>query len=139
VTPGCCRADADCDDEDDCTSDRCASTLTCEHQAVHFQVGTVLDPALGVGACRNDRVPRAIGRLLGQASRLAERASRQPKRTRVRSLLRLAKHKIEAGRRKARRAGSAGHISSGCAAGLDTLIGESWARPGECLARAALR
>jgi hypothetical protein len=137
--PDCCRGEADCDDDDDCTLDRCGPTRTCEHQAVHFQVGLLLDPGLGIGACRDDRVPRAIARLLGQASRLAERASRLQRRTRTRSLLRLAMRKIDSGRRKARLAASEGRLSSGCAAGLETLIRESWARPGECLARASLR
>lgn len=138
AVPGCCRADAGCDDGDDCTVDACAPTRICGHEPVRLHAGALLDPALGVAACREDHVPHAIARLLGQASRLAERATQVHRPGRARALLRLAMRKIDLGGRKVTRAADDGRVSARCAAGLDTLIRDSWALPGRCLVRSAV-
>jgi hypothetical protein len=138
AVPGCCGTDADCDDGDPCTRENCAASRTCERERVQFQPSGLLDPGLGIAACRTQRVPRAIARLLGQASRLGQQASRTHRPTRARTLLRLAMRRIDASRRQASRAEHGGRISADCATALDTLIDRSWSLPGQCLI-AALR
>ena len=131
--PGCCTRDADCDDGDACTVDRCGAA-GCEHAVVDFDaVRTGIDGALATASC--DRLPQGVTVGLGRARAFVDRAASLTAAGVMRPLARALARLRAAGRQSAA-AGSRGRLSPGCAADLVARIDQARQRT-TCLASAA--
>ena len=115
-----CATDAECDDAEACTIDRCSDTQECVHQPMTLgDVSAGFLGVLSVPACSTEPVPAAIGNLFGKADALVVRAAATPARTR-RLLNRAAKRLRRAAHRITGAPGR--HLSTECAAALSDVL-----------------
>ncbi|HYR96802.1 MAG TPA: hypothetical protein VEM57_08695 [Candidatus Binatus sp.] len=116
-----------CDDGDLCTIDTCDRISGCRHAALGYAdaAGTV-EASLFIATCAGEKVPGRIGRLLGQARILIERAGGTSRGRAARLVARAAK-KLRLARRAARRAEQHG-LAPRCAGPLEEIIGVALAR-----------
>jgi hypothetical protein len=119
--PNGCQSDAECVDDDACTTDRCnTTTKACEH--VDQTLADVRSGFLGTpqaSACSNDRVPKAIGALFAKADGLVARAAENP--TKAARLLQKAAKRLRIAASKVTKA-TPRKISVGCAQALDDVV-----------------
>jgi hypothetical protein len=124
---GGCRADAECGDDDACTTDRCnTTTKACEH--VDETLADVRSGFLGTpqaSACSNDKVPKAIGSLFAKADGLVARAAENP--TKAARLLQKAAKRLRSAGSKVTKA-TPRKISAGCAQALGAVVDQARGR-----------
>src|SRR5206468_845353 len=158
--PTACTADAECGDDNACTTDRCdPATHTCEHvdlgpsacddgnactwdacsaaRGCFTQPMTLADATTGflgtldVQPCSTDPVPPAIGALFRKADTFVTRAGATPAKA-PRFLHRASKKLRGVAKKLAKTSGR--RISSGCAAALGSVLASAQTRV-DCLLR----
>jgi hypothetical protein len=119
-----------CDDADGCTLDACDAVAGCTHARIGYAaVATAIEAGFVLPDCIGVHVPATIGRLLGRARVLLERASRADDQAAPR-LVRRAVGKLRKAFQIARRATR--RLPAPCATPLRTVIGDAVSRA-ECL------
>jgi hypothetical protein len=152
--PNGCQSDAECDDDNACTSDHCnTTTKACEHvdevtptcddddactrDACTAAQGCVSTPMtladvhagfLGttqVSTCSNEKVPKGIGSLFAKADALVTRSAQAP--TKAARLLQKAAKRLRSAGNKAAKA-SPRKVTAGCAQALSAVIEQAQGR-----------
>jgi len=120
-----------CDDGDGCTEDGCDAITGCTHERVGYAaVAAAVEAGFVLPDCVGAHVPATIGRLLGRARVLLERASRAADDQAATRLVRRAVGKLRKAFQIARRATR--RLPAPCATPLRTVIGDAVSRA-ECL------
>jgi hypothetical protein len=117
-----------CDDGEFCTVDTCSAALGCRHERLGYAAArSAIDASFFIAACVGEKVPPAIGRQLGKARGLLERAGRAPSPRKPPRLVRRAIRRLGTALAKTERAARHG-LPPACATPLGEIIADAQRR-----------